>query len=147
MKNRLATEGIDLKGCNLTSALGESAFSGSRKFVKVTCESLAGCNSLDQALKFCQNLSWFLSVNPPRNPITRLQNRNIPHTHCPLNVPASNQPFLSRRPPPRLDQIYASINRSPFLQTPFNTQPIRKPKIPALMGLHLPPLPAARTAY
>ena len=61
---RLSSEGIDLNGCSITQPLQDSTFTGSRKFIKITCSSLEKCNSLDKAIKSRSHLPWFLSLYP-----------------------------------------------------------------------------------
>ena len=147
--SRLTKEGIDLEGCVLTPTLQDTAFSGSRKFVRVSCDSLDRCNALDKALKSNPHLPWFLSLYPPRRPSRRPHDWNSPHAHCPINtqVPSSpsDQHFLSKRPPLRGPMLPPLFNSSPPPQATPNTQPAGEPKIPALMSLQLPPLPARST--
>jgi len=64
-KKRLAKEGIDMEECVLSPAQGDTAFLGSRKFVKVTWESFDRCNSLDKPLKSNPHFLWFLRLYPP----------------------------------------------------------------------------------
>ena len=145
--NRLTKEGINLERCVLTPALGD--FWGTRKFVKVTCVSLDRCNSLDKALKSNPHLPWFLSLYPPRRPSRRPHDWSSPHAHYPINshVPSSpsGQPFLSKRPSLMGPILPPLISSPPSPQATPNTHPPRDPKIPALMSLQLPPLPALST--
>lgn len=146
MENRLAKEGIELRSGEmcLSFALGDTAFVGSRKFVKVTCDSLDRCNSLDKDLKSNPHLPWFLSLYPLQRPTRWTHGRNTAQAHCPLNVPSSpsDQHFLSKCLPPMGPMFPPPINR---FRIPSNMQPARDPKIPSLMSLQLPPLPAQAT--
>ena len=100
VKKKMADKGIDLEGCTLgDSTLGV----GSRKSIKVTCDSLDRCNLLDRELKSNPDLPWFLSLHPPRRPHRGSQYRNKLNSHSQLNVPplpSNQQPFLSKCPPP-----------------------------------------------
>ena len=114
VQNRLSSEGIDLNGCSITQPLQDSAFTGSRKFLKITCSNLERCNSLDKAIKTRSLLPWFLSFYPPQKP-----NKSP-------KVPSTQAPFLFPCPPPLI----------PPLPTKNSN-----PKIPPLRSLILPPLP------
>lgn len=164
VKKKMADKGIDLEGCTLgDSTLGV----GSRKSIKVTCDSLDRCNLLDRELKSNPDLPWFLSLHPPRRPHRGPQYRNKLNSHSQLNVPplpSNQQPFLSKRPPPTplMDILLPPLrNRPPIFHTPPNMQPtitsqiptksinllkvVKSPtpyKIPPLMSLQLPPLAA-----
>ena len=162
LKNTMAKEGVNLEGCTLTSTQGNSTLIGSKKCVKVSCDSLDRCNSLDRELKSNPHLPWFLSLYPPRKPHRGPQNRDMLNSHSQPNVPSlsSNQPFLSKRPPPLMDILLPPLkNRPPIFLTPPNMQPttssplptksiiplksVKNPtpyKIPPLMSLQLPPL-------
>ena len=122
--SRLTKEGIDLEGCVLTPTLQDTAFSGSRKFVRVSCDSLDRCNALDKALKSNPHLPWFLSLYPPRRPSRRPHDWNSPHAHCPINtqVPSSpsDQHFFIQTPP--LDGSHVTTSVQQFPSSPSHTQ-------------------------
>ena len=84
VQNRLSSEGIDLNGCSITQPLQDSTFTGSRKFLKITCSNLERCNSLDKAIKTRSRLPWFLSLYPPQRPN---KNPKVPLTQAPFFIP------------------------------------------------------------
>ena len=102
LKNIMAKEGVSLEGCTLTSTQENSTLVGSKKYIKVTCDSLDRCNSLDQELKSKPHLPWFLSLYPPWKPHRGPQNRNMLNSHSQPNVPSlsSNQTFCPSALPP-----------------------------------------------
>lgn len=115
LKIIMAKEGISLEGCTLTSTQGNSTLVSSKKCIKVTCDSLDRCNSLDRELKSNPHLPWFLSLYPPRKPHRGPQNRNMLNSHSQPNVPflSSNQTFLSKRPPPLMDILLPPLENRP----------------------------------
>lgn len=132
VQEKLTEEGVSLEGCSL-SLPGESiTFTGPRKFLKVTFDSIDRCNSLDKALKSKPHLRWFLKLFPPRRPSRRTTNlRSSSNANAPRFTP--NRHFLSKGPP---HQKIPSMQ--PLAQ---HHPPIGQTRIPALMSLRLPPLP------
>ena len=154
VQNRLSSEGIGLNGCSITQPLQDSTFTGSRKFLKITCSSLEKCNSLDKAIKSRSHLPWFLSLHPPYRP-----NKSP-------KVPLAQTPFLFPHPPPLIPPLPTTNNnpqipplmslilppllaQEPQTLPPTSIKPnnpigqtqIKPSSIPALMSLKLPPLP------
>ena len=90
IKDRLSKEDISVAGCRIEQTL--SRFTGSKKFVKITLDSLDTCNHLDRALKTRPHLPWFLSVFPPRKQTQREvtnHNSNVVGSHIQAAHPLS----------------------------------------------------------
>lgn len=143
IKDTMAKEGISVAGLSIEPVLSDSSFTGARKFVKISFDSLASCNSLDQTLKNKPHLPWFLSLYPPQNRIPLpTQNQSFLEYRQQSNHPPVQQcqipPLMSLKLPPLPTQVARYTRNS--MQS-LDLPPQKKHQIPALMGLQLPPLP------